>query len=328
MMNEDNETVAAADTGESVDVSDAAPVETAAEPVEAAEPVDTAESVEAVEAAPEAESEVESVVDWNGEVDSLRSSDWFTALDDKLQSALMEGLNTKYSNWQRGYTDKFQEMSTRRKALDAKEQDVRQQEQRVQKWLHGDIDPLEEKQKEIDELKAMHRSAIDTLRSEFADATEKAQNSSKSELQQIIEERETLRQQIETWESRAKEAEEAEIENAVAEFDTWVKETSPQVHENDDAFKLLCDLCTASVDPAEAMDMVNHKFKMGQYAPQAEAEPEPEPEPVPEAIGMMNMGTSASGTEEAEARDFASIMKNLRSQAQADFEAEMKALNE
>jgi len=57
-------------------------------------------------------------------------------------------------------------------------------------------------------------------------------------------------------------------------------------------------------------------------------EPEPEPEPVPEAIGMMNMGTSASGTQEAESRDFASIMKNLRSQAQADFEAEMKALNE
>lgn len=327
MFNEDNETVEAVDTGESteavadVEVADAAPVE-AAETVEAAEAV---EPVEVAEETIEATNDVETVIDWNGEIDSLKKDEWFLALDAKLQNAVLEGLNTKYSNWQRGYTDKFQEISARRKALDAKEQDVRQQEQRVQKWLHGDIDPLEEKQKEIDELKAMHRAAIDTLKSEFADATEKASNSSQSELQQIVQERESLRQQIEQFEAQAKEAEEAEIAQAVQEFDAWVKDSSPDIHTNDDAFKLLCELCAAHVDPKEALDMVNFKFKFGEHAPQAE--PEPEPEPVPESIDMMNMGTSASGTQAAESRDFASIMKNLRSQAQADYEAEMKALD-
>lgn len=171
----------------------------------------------------------------------------------------------------------------------------------------------------------MHRSAIDTLKSEFADATEKASNSSQSELQQIVQERENLRQQIEQFEAQAKAAEEAEIAQAVQEFDTWVKDSSPDIHTNDDAFKLLCELCAAHVDPKEALDMVNFKFKFGEHAPQAE--PEPEPEPVPEAIDMMNMGTSASGTQAAEARDFASIMKNLRNQAQADYEAELKAVD-
>tara|TARA_R110002020_G_scaffold164181_2_gene350659 strand:+ start:201 stop:1196 length:996 start_codon:yes stop_codon:yes gene_type:complete len=328
MFNEDTETVEAVDTGDSteavapVETTDTASVEVAAEPAETVEPVEVADTTATAETSVDA---ADTVIDWNGEIDSLKKDEWFLALDDKLQGAVLEGLNTKYSNWQRGYTDKFQEMGLRRKALDAKEADVRDQEQRVQKWLHGDIDPLEEKQKEIDELKAMHRSAIDTLKGEFADATEKASNSSKSELQQIIQERETLRQQIESFETKAKEAEEAEIAHAVQEFETWIKDTSPSVHENDAAFKLLCELCTANVDPREAMDMVNYKFKFGDYAPKEEVEVAPEPEPIPEAIDMMSMGTNASGTQAAEARDFASIMKNLRNQAQADYEARLQS---
>lgn len=330
MFNEDNEAVEATGGEAVVDVAvDAAPVEvaesvdTSTEAIEAtAEPVEVTETVEASSTE---DAEVESVIDWNGEIDALKSANWFENLEPKLQNALLEGLDNKYKNWQRGYTDKFQEMGVRRKALDAKEADIRQQEQRVQQWLHGDIDPLQEKQKEIDELKTMHRAAIDTLKGEFADATEKAQNSSKAELQESIQERESLRQRIEQFESQAKAAEEAEVNQAIEEFDTWVKTSSPEVHSNDDAFKLLCELCAARVEPAEALDMVNFKFKLGEYAPKEEVAPEPEPEVVPQSIDMMNMGTNASGTKTAESRDFTSIMRNLRNQAQAEHEAVLRS---
>jgi hypothetical protein len=330
MFNEDNEAVEATGGEAVADVAvDSAPVESTAsfdagtESIEAtAEPVEVTETVEASSTE---DAEVESVIDWNGEIDALKSANWFEALDAKLQNTLLDGLNNKYKNWQRGYTDKFQEMGVRRKSLDAKEADIRQQEQRVQQWLHGDIDPLQEKQKEIDELKTMHRSAIATLKNEFNEATEKAQNSSQSELQESIQEREALRQQIGQFEAQAKAAEEAEVNQAIDEFDTWVKTSSPEVHSNDDAFKLLCELCAARVEPSEALDMVNFKFKLGEYAPKPEVAPEPEPEVVPQSIDMMNMGTNASGTKTAEARDFTSIMRNLRNQAQAEHEAVLRS---
>ena len=101
----------------------------------------TEEPVEAVEAAPEAEAEatpeeiIPDIFEWNGEVSGLKDSEWFSGLEDNLKQSLLKGFETKYNHWQRGYTDKFNEMSQLRKKLDSREKDVRKQEVRVQRWL-------------------------------------------------------------------------------------------------------------------------------------------------------------------------------------------------
>jgi hypothetical protein len=278
------------------------------------EPVEAAESVEAVESEP-AEMAAPDVFEWNGEVNSLKDSDWFNGLEDNLKESLLNGFQTKYNHWQRGYTDKFSEMSQARKKLDMREKDVRTQETRVQKWLNGDVDPLKEKQKEIDELKLMHQTAIETLKQEYADTTEKASTATQSELQEVIKEREELRQRFQAIEEANAAAEKVELDQAVEEFETWVKKSAPEIYANETAFDALCALCIAEIDPHKALNMVKAEYGA---PPAPEPEPEPEAEEVPDSMNMMNMGTSTGGTEAGEYRTLEDIMDQMRRSAQLD----------
>ena len=289
-----------------VDVDDSAATEETAEPVEAA-----AET----EAAPE--EIVPDVFEWNGELTSLKDSEWYDSLDDKFKEMLLGGMETKYNHWQRGYTDKFNEMSQLRKKLDLREKDVRKQEVRVQRWLNGDVDPLHEKQKEIDELKLMHQTAIETLKQEYADATEKASTATQSELQEVIKEREELRQRFQAIEEAKAEAEKVELDNAVEEFENWVKTSAPEVYNDDKAFDALCALCIAEIDPHKALNMVRSEYGV-KPEPEPVPEPEPEPEPVPDSMDMMSMGTGSGGTETGEYRSLEDIMDQMRRAAQLD----------
>ena len=306
---EDSEAVETTDTEVTpVDVSVDEPVESEA-PVEAA-----AEEAPVEEVEPE-EEHVPEVFDWNGEVSSLKNSEWFSQLEDNIKETLLNGFESKYNNWQRGYTDKFSEVSKLRKKLDLREKDIRTQEARVQKWLHGDVDPLREKQREIDELKIMHQTAMETLKQEYSEATEKASTATQSELQEAIREREELRQRFAAMEEAQAEAEKVELDNAVEEFESWVKDSAPEIYENDTAFDALCALCIAEIDPHKALNMVKAEYGA---PPAPEPEPEPEPEPVPEGMDMMSMGTSSGGTNAGEHRSIEEIMDQMRRAAQLD----------
>jgi hypothetical protein len=313
---EDSEATETTDTNVApvdVEVDDSAAAEEPVEAAEVAEPVEAAAEETPEESIPE-------VFDWNGEVNGLKDSDWFNGLEDNLKQSLLKGFETKYNNWQRGYTDKFSEMSQTRKKLDMREKDVREQEARVQRWLNGDVDPMVEKQKEIDELKVKHQATLDTLRQEYADTTEKASTASQSELQEIIKEREELRQQFQQIEDAKVQAEKVELDNAVEEFETWVKTSAPEIYENTKAFDALCALCIAEIDPHKALNMVKSEYSP--TPPPAEPapapEPEPEPEPVPDSMDMMNMGSGSSGTEAGEHRSLEDIMDQMRRAAQLD----------
>ena len=80
---------------ESVEV---AAVESAPEPAVDAAPemsVDTTEATETVEEAP-------AVIDWNGELDSLKSAEWLSDVDEGLRDALLRGIERKFRNFERG----------------------------------------------------------------------------------------------------------------------------------------------------------------------------------------------------------------------------------
>ena len=168
MWEEDNEAV----EGEQTEVTEATE---AAEPVEAA-----AEVVEdTTEAAPE-------VFDWNGELESLRQEQWFNELDENMQGSMLQGFETKYQNWARGYQKKFDELSNQRREADRTLEKARAQELKVMQWLHGDVDPMVEKQKEVESLKIAHQSALEALRERAEAEHEKIKSSFGLELEKAV----------------------------------------------------------------------------------------------------------------------------------------------
>jgi len=279
-------------------------VDTQTENVEASEP-------EAVEAAPEPVEDAPSVFDWNGELEALSKADWFSKIgDDGLRNTLVRGFESKYKNFERGFTKAFQETASRRKELERREAAVKENELKVMRWLNGSGDPMAEKQAEVERLKAAHDAALQTLRDEYAQSVQKAQEEWTGKYGTAERERDELRQRLEQFEYESKAAEERQVEQAVDEVETWLKDEASDVYENDDAFYAFCVLVTGGLDPEDAVVMTRAKFG---------PPPAPTPEPVPDAMQVMNLGPQRSGgTVQSESRSYKDIMDAMRRAAQAD----------
>jgi hypothetical protein len=278
-------------------------VDTQTENAEASEP-------EAVEAADPAE-DAPSVFDWNGELEALSKADWFSKIgDDGLRNTLVRGFESKYKNFERGFTKAFQDTASRRKELERREAAVKENELKVMRWLNGSGDPMAEKQAEVERLKAAHDAALQTLRDEYAQSVQKAQDEWTGKYGTAERERDELRQRLEQFEYESKAAEERQVEQAVDEVETWLKEEAGDVYENDDAFYAFCVLVTGGLDPEDAVVMTRAKFG---------PPPAPTPEPVPDAMQVMNLGPQRSGgTVQSESRSYKDIMDAMRRAAQAD----------
>lgn len=266
-----------------------------------------------VEAASEPASveDAPSIFDWNGELKSLTEAEWFNKIgDDNLRNSLVRGFESKYRNFERGFTKAFQETASRRKELERREAAIRENEARALRWLSGDGDPMAEKQAEIDRLKAAHDAALDTLRQEYAQSVQKAQEEWTGKYGQAERERDELKARLDQFEYEARQAEERQVEEAVDEVEGWLRSEAADVYENDDAFYAFCVLVTGGLDPEDAVTMTRAKFG---------PPPAPEPEPVPEAMQMMNLGPSRSaGTVQTQAGTYKEIMDQMRRAAQAD----------
>ena len=264
--------------------------ETTTDTVEATETV-SAEPIETVDSSePISES---TTSDWNGEVTSLQESDWFSSLDENVRGNVLTGLESKYKNWQRGYTDKFEQLSDQRKSLEGREEEIKASETRVSRWLYGDSDPIAETKKELVSLKEAHQTALAELQQEREELVEKLKTTHQGALGSLTEERDSLRKKVEEVEALETQKAEAEFQSAVVDFENYLKENAPDVLDNDDAFYSLCVLVASGAEPADALTMVR-----GKHAAPATPEPEPEPTkpaPVPKSINLMNMGTSKSG---------------------------------
>lgn len=252
-----------------------------------------------------------SVFDWNGELDALSKADWFSKIgDESLRNTLVRGFESKYKNFERGFTKAFQDTAARRKDLERREAAIKENELKVMRWLNGSGDPMAEKQGEIDRLKAAHDAALQTLRDEYAQSVQKASEEWTGKYGTAERERDELRQRLEQFEYEAKASEERQVEEAVTEVEDWLKSEASDVYENDDAFYAFCVLVTGGLDPEDAITMTRAKFG---------PPPAPTPEPVPEAMQMMNLGPGRSvGTTQSESRSYKDIMDSMRRAAQAD----------
>jgi hypothetical protein len=278
--------------------------ETASETAEVSESTESTESDAPLEEAP-------AIFDWNGELEALTKSDWFGLVgDDGVRNTLVRGVESKYRNFERGFTKAFQDTATKRRDLERREAKLREDEQRIQRWLTGDADPMAEKQAEIDRLKAMHDAAIQTLRDEYEQSARKAADEWTGKYGTAEQERDELRQKLESFEREAQQAEERQVEQAVTEVEDWMKSEASDIYDNDEAFYAFCVLCTGGLDPEDAVTMVRAKY--GAPSP-------PDPEPVPEAMNLMNLCPNrAGGTTQTENRSYKEIMDSMRRMAQSD----------
>lgn len=296
--------------------TNAAPAEAAA-PAESAAPAEVSASVETSTEAVETET-APSVLDWNGEVDGLGEAEWFSGLDDSLRETILKGVETKYQNWQRGYSKAFEDNATRRKDLDSRAKEVRDQEIRVQRWLHGDVDPLNEKQKEIDELKTTLDSTVAKLQEEHAATLEAAKGADKDEYEKAVKELSETREKLDTILTEKAAAEKADLEQRTDEFEAWLAENAPDIMDNQEAFFNLCLLCTGGAQLEQAVKMVRGAFPL---PPPVEASPEPtpepKPEPIPQSVSLMNMGTGQSaGTTKTTNESARDVIDRMRRAAQ------------
>ena len=94
------------------------------------------ETMETGEVQPESEpvEEAPSVFDWNGELDSLTKADWYGRLDEPLRNTITRGFEQKYRNFERGFTKSFQETAAKRKDIERRENQLREEERRIQRW--------------------------------------------------------------------------------------------------------------------------------------------------------------------------------------------------
>ena len=275
--------------------------------VEASESTEVSASEAEAEAAPA----IEPAFEWNGEVESMQSADWFSSLDEPVRQGLLNGIQQKYQNWEKGYSTKFQEMAQTRKSFADREAEIRAQEQRVVRWLHGEGDPLEESRQEISRLKTQQEAAIGALRAEYEQALQNIQDANAGELREAVKSRDEALAKMQEFEQQRAAAEEAALETQVDEIEQWLEKEAPDIMGNDDAFYTWCVLCTGGVDPEDAVSMVRAK-----YAPPAAPEPEPEPEAPSKAVELMNMGGGTGNTESGQPKTFEDIMDEMRRAAQ------------
>tara|TARA_R110002110_G_scaffold130042_3_gene310307 strand:- start:3065 stop:4006 length:942 start_codon:yes stop_codon:yes gene_type:complete len=308
MWDEDNEAV----EGEQTEVSEAPEAPEAPEPVEdSSEPVETQSVEDTSEPAPE-------VFDWNGELEGLRQEQWFNELNETMQGSMLRGFENKYQNWARGYQKKFDELSKQRREADKTLEAAREQELKVMKWLHGDVDPMREKQREIDNLKVAHKSALETLRERAEMEHEKIKTSFGSELEGAVKARDQAIQQHVELQGQIEAYENSVTEQEVDNIEEYMVEHASDIYENDEAFDDFILAWKAGADIDKAVKMVRALYPQ-EVAP--EPEPEPEPEPVPEGMKLMNMKPdTAAATEGGNPQSFEDMMMSLKKEGQREAE--------
>ena len=270
--------------------------------------------------------------DWNGEVESVQGSDWFNSLGASAKQTVLTGLENKYKNWQRGYTDKFQEMSTARKRLKDREDKLKESEMRVQRWLYGEADPIKDLTEQIKTLQEEKLSVEENLKAELQKAVDEAQKTGRVDYDKILSERDSALSQYKELQAQIAQAEEAALEAEVDDWDTWLRAEAPDLYEDfdneellikrDEAFSWLCKLATTGMEKEMALAMVRSHFpKLEAPKPEVGGEeakpPAAEPEPVPDSVSLMNMGTGhASNTTASDPRSFDEILDAMRRAAQ------------
>jgi len=231
----------------------------------------------------------ESAVTWNGEIDALSEAEWFNSIDEKHRNVLLEGMQAKYKNLEGGFTKKTQEMAEFRKESAAKEAKLASEVARYERWLGSGDDLTAQAVKEADDLRAKLESATAT-RTEAEEAL-RAQLAEEmiQKLTPVEQERDKLRQELETIKEAAYEQEVQRNNEVMQGLVRWVDEHAPDLWDdgNEDALTAFTTQLEtgASSDPKMALKVVGALFP--KFNPSA-------PEELPPALAAMNTDSSTA----------------------------------
>jgi len=266
---------------------------------------------------------------WNGELETIQSSDWFEKLPGDVQGMITSGLESKYKNWQRGYNDKFQSVAEKKKALEGREQSLKDSEKRVQRWLYGEEDPISSLKEQIAGLTSEKEKVEADLRAEMEKALGELREGGKVDLDKISSERDSAMAKLAKIEERTRAAEDAKLNEEVEELDKWLQEAAPDLYKDygdneeltkarDDAFLAFCKISMMGVDKDLALQMLRVQHPLIKTEEEKVEAAAPQPEEVPASVDLMNMGTSgrAEAMGKGEVRSFDDIMDSLRRAAQ------------
>jgi len=248
------------------------------------------------------------VLDWNGEVDSLGTLEWYQTLPPGVQQALLDGLKAKVGNFHRKYTESYESNAEQTKRLEAKAKEVRESEIRVQRWLNGDVDPMVELQEEMNQLKTGHEQALAELRQAHETALEEMKTGSSTEVQKAQQELVKAKEQLEMYELQKRVAEQEALAKATNEMQTWIEQEAAYLFGNDDAFYQFTVLLSGGVDKVKALQMVQAVYP----------DPSPKAEEPSDSLDLMNMGGKGEATDAGDARSFREMMDALRRAAQQE----------
>jgi hypothetical protein len=258
--------------------SSAADVETSAAPV--------------AEAPADIDTDTDTPAEWNGELGSLTSAEWFLAgVAEPVRKTLVNGIQAKYRNLEGGFTRKTQALAADRKSLAEREASLSNELTQYKRWLDTGEDLGTQALQEADNLRAQLTAA--TAAREQAEVDLRAQLAAEhaTSLTAVEQERETLRAELAETRRASDEAEAARNEEVLGGLTAWITKTAPKLwdDENEEALGLLLHQLEtgATADPAVALRIVGAVHaKFG--APVVVAEE------VPEALEVMNNDSSTS----------------------------------
>ena len=231
----------------------------------------------------------ETAISWNGELDSLKSADWFNSIEEQHRNVLLDGMQTKYKHLESGFTKKTQEMAEFRKAAEEKEQALATELSRYKRWLDTGEDLGTQALREADELRQQLASATQEREAAEKILREQLEQEFGQRLSPVEQERDQLRQQLAESQRVAAEQEAQRNQEVLQGLIKWVDQTAPDLWDdsNEDALSMFTTLLEtgAAQDPQTALKMV------GALHPAFNASA---PEEVPASIDVMNTESTAS----------------------------------
>ena len=213
---------------------------------------------------------------WNGELESLQSSDWYTGLDEGVRQQFEHGYGNKVKNLERGFTDKMTKLAEDRKAFEAQQtksqgaqegiarelDDAKQKLARFQRWLGSGVTPSEELTTELKTARANLASLQAQIEKAATDREAAVTAATQAAKTEADERYAALQGKYDQLDSEHKAFVQKSDEAIISSLETWIDKEAPALYDNDSAMNLFGALLQGGIteDPAEALTMVASKF--------------------------------------------------------------------
>jgi len=239
----------------------------------------------------------EAAITWNGELDSLKSAEWFTAIDEKVRNPLLEGMQRKFKNLESGFTKKTQEIAEERRAFQTQEAKLKKELNYYQRFLDTGKSPSDQMVEEAEALRQqLEASKVDraTLETELrerlqAEIREKELTPLQQQMQQLAAEKAQADQVLESHRIATEKAAQERNNRVLDQLSLWVDTNAPGMWDeaNAPALMMFENLLRHEVatDPETALRLVGAVHPSFDKSAAA---------PVPDSVEVMNTDSTVS----------------------------------